>query len=160
MGYYNTLGNYQFSARTADDIRGSAVYGISDEKLGKVDDVIFDPNTGNIRYAIVDTGGWLKTKRFIVPADRIRASVTHTDAFEVNVTKENIEKFPPYDENALESQADWGAYETQYRSSWPSSSAASNVEPSSRWSSFENRLRADRDRIVAGVVPGRQRKVS
>ena len=31
------------------------VYGIGDEKLGKVDDVIFDHATGDVRYVVVDT---------------------------------------------------------------------------------------------------------
>jgi uncharacterized protein YrrD len=41
------------------DIRGSKLYGLNDEKLGKIDDVIFDHGTGEIRYVVVDTGGWL-----------------------------------------------------------------------------------------------------
>ena len=32
------------------------MYGLDDEKLGKVDDVIFDHATGSIRYVVVDTG--------------------------------------------------------------------------------------------------------
>ncbi len=160
MAYYTTLQNYQFDPRIADDIRGSTVRGLNDDKLGKVDDVIFDPNTNTIRYAVVDTGGWLRTKRFIVPADRIRGSATHSDDFEVNLTKEQIESFPPYDENALESQEKWRTYETKYQSAWPTSSAAYTAQPTSRWSSFENRLRTDRDRIVASGTSERQRKVS
>ena len=38
---YGTLRDYRFN-KDIDDIRGSAVYGPDDEKLGKIDDVIFD----------------------------------------------------------------------------------------------------------------------
>ena len=36
--------------------------------------MIFDHSTGDIRYIVVDTGGWLSTKKFIVPAEGIRVS--------------------------------------------------------------------------------------
>jgi len=158
MAFYTTLRNYQFEPRVADDIRGSTVRGLNDDKLGKIDDVIFDPNTNSIRYAVIDTGGWLSTKRFIVPADRIRGSATHTDDFEVSLTKEQIESFPPYDENALESQENWKTYETQYLSSWPTTSEPYTTQSTNRWTSFENRLRTDRDRITAYGTSAPRRK--
>ena len=68
MSHYGTLRNYPIS-EAAEEIRGAKLYGLNDEKLGKIDDVIFDHSTGLIRYVVVDTGGWLKTKKFIVPAD-------------------------------------------------------------------------------------------
>lgn len=102
----------------ADDIRGSHLYGLDDERLGKIDDVIFDHSTADIRYVIVDTGGWLTTKKFIVPADGLRASAKHKDDFEVNLNKVQIESFPPYDESDLESDRKWADYEGRYRSKW------------------------------------------
>jgi sporulation protein YlmC with PRC-barrel domain len=152
--------SYKFSEAQAEDIRGSAVYGVNDDKLGKVDDVIFDPGSGDIRYVVVDTGGWLSSKKFLVPADRLHASSQHEDDFEVNLTKSQIESFPPYDENAMQSQEDWGAYENRYRSSWPSGSAEHAGGRGRRWSAFEQRLRNDRERIVAYISPERERKVS
>jgi len=75
MPHYGLLRDYRFEDEgTADDIRGAKIYGRDDEKLGKIDDVIFDHTTGNIRYVVVDTGGWLSSKKFLVPPDRIRAS--------------------------------------------------------------------------------------
>jgi sporulation protein YlmC with PRC-barrel domain len=41
--------------KTAEDIRGAKVYGRNDEKPGKIDDVIFDHETGAIQYVVVDT---------------------------------------------------------------------------------------------------------
>ena len=42
MAHYGTLRDYHFvdNESAADDIRGSKVYGLNDEKLGKIDDVI------------------------------------------------------------------------------------------------------------------------
>jgi len=50
MAKHGLLGNYRFTD-AAEDIRGSKLYGLNDEKLGKIDDVIFDHFTGLIHYA-------------------------------------------------------------------------------------------------------------
>jgi hypothetical protein len=117
MANYGMLRNYRFTD-AAEDIRGSKLYGVDDEKLGKIDDVIFDHNTGMIRYVVVDTGGWLTTKQFIVPAERLRASTKHQDDFEADLTKQQVENFPPYSETDLESDEQWSDYEGRYRSKW------------------------------------------
>jgi hypothetical protein len=117
MANYGMLRNYRFTDE-AEDIRGSKLYGLEDEKLGKIDDVIFDHTTGLIRYVVVDTGGWLSTKQFIVPADRLRPSTQHDDDFTVDLTKAQVENFPPYKETDLESDEQWSDYEGNYRSKW------------------------------------------
>ncbi len=117
MAQCGMLRDYRFTD-AAEDIRGSKLYGLNDEKLGKIDDVIFDHSTGSIRYVVVDTGGWLSTKKFIVPADRLRASAEHKDDFAVDLTKQQVEGFPPYNESDLESDEQWGDYEGKYRSKW------------------------------------------
>lgn len=117
MAHYGILGN-SVVADTAEDIRGSHLYGTSDEKLGKIDDVIFDHVSGDVRYVVVDTGGWLSSKKFIVPADRLRASSKHNNDFEVNLTKQQIESFPPYNESDLNSETKWTTYEGKYRAKW------------------------------------------
>lgn len=117
MAQYGTLRDYRFTD-AADDIRGSHLYGLNDEKLGKIDDVIFDHSTCQISYVIVDTGGWLSTKKFILPAQRIRASAKHKDDFEVDLNKKQIESFPPYNETDLESDERWSDYEQRYRAQW------------------------------------------
>jgi sporulation protein YlmC with PRC-barrel domain len=117
MAQCGMLRDYRFT-NDAEDIRGSKLYGLSDEKLGKIDDVIFDHSTGDIRYLVVDTGGWLSTKKFVVPAERIRASAEHKDDFAVDLNKRQIESFPPYNESDLESDEQWADYEGRYRSKW------------------------------------------
>jgi len=104
MPHYGKLQNYGFTDADADDIRGSRIYGRDDEKLGKVKDVIFDHATGAIRYVVVDTGGWLSSKKFIVPADRLRPSAEHEDAYRVDLSKEQIEGFPLYDESDVKDE--------------------------------------------------------
>lgn len=117
MANYGMLRNYRLTDES-EDIRGSKLYGVNDEKLGKIDDVIFDHSTGLIRYVVVDTGGWLSTKKFIVPATRLRASSKHDNDFEADLTKEQVENFPPYSDTDLESDEQWSDYEGRYRSKW------------------------------------------
>ncbi|PYX51219.1 MAG: hypothetical protein DMG79_03630 [Acidobacteria bacterium] len=117
MAHYGTLKDARI-ADASEDIRGSHLYGTNDEKLGKIDDVIFDHSSGSIRYVVVDTGGWLTTKKFLVPADRLRVSAKHTDDFEASLDKRQIESFPPYNESDLNSDSKWADYEGRYKSKW------------------------------------------
>jgi|GraSoiStandDraft_5_1057265.scaffolds.fasta_scaffold37055_3 hypothetical protein len=127
MAHYGTLRDAPV-AETNEDIRGAHVYGRNDDKLGKIDDVIFDHSTGDIRYAVVDTGGWLHSKKFLVPVERLRASAKHEDDFEADLTKEQIESFPPYNESDLESENKWNDYENRYRAKWVSSPVQHRAE--------------------------------
>ncbi len=117
MAQHGMLRDYRFTDGV-EDIRGSKLYGLNDEKLGKIDDVIFDYSMGLIRYVVVDTGGWLTTKKFIVPADRLKATLEHKEDFAADLTKSQVESFPPYDEKDLESDEQWSDYEGKYRSKW------------------------------------------
>jgi len=121
MAHFGMLRDYRFS-NDVDDIRGASLYGIDDEKLGKIDDVIFDHSSGNIRYAVVDSGGWLSSKKFLVPADRIRVDAKHEDDFHVDMTKKQIEALPRYDEDSYKedkgyNEPAWSDYDERYRKS-------------------------------------------
>ena len=85
MAHYGTLRETRFS--DVEDIRGSEVYGVNDEKLGKIDDVIFNHSSGDIRYVVVDTGGWLTSKKFLVPANRISPYGHHDDKYYAELDK-------------------------------------------------------------------------
>jgi hypothetical protein len=120
MAHYGTLRDYRFPNidEAADDVRGSKVYGVGAVALGKIDDVIFDHATGRIRYVVIDTGGWLSSRKFIVPPEVLQPSVEHEDGFKVDLTQHQIESFPPYNEWDLESEEKWADYEGRYRSRW------------------------------------------
>ena len=120
MAKYSTLGTYSFTDQgdAAHDIRGSHVYGNDHEKLGKIDDVIFDENAGSIAYVVIDTGGWLSSKKFVVPARAIRPAADDSDEYRVDLTKEQIESFPPYSSDDVNSDERWADYEDRYRSKW------------------------------------------
>ena len=121
MAHYGLLRDYRFDdLNTEDDIRGSTVYGRNDERLGKIDDAIFDHSTGAIRYVVVDTGGWFSHKKFLVPPHRLHSSAEREDDFAVNLDKAQIESLPRYKESDLDSADEWKDYEKRYDAAWHS----------------------------------------
>jgi hypothetical protein len=157
MAHYGTLKDTPVS-QVGEDIRGYHLYGFNGDKLGKLDDVIFDHTSGDIRYVVVDTGGWLNTKRFIVPAEGLRASAKHEDDFEANLTKEQIESFPPYNEPDLENDKKWSGYEGEYRAKWVSdpvmhrAGTDRNLTPTAQ--QVSGNLESERAAAQAHGVPG------
>lgn len=123
MTHYGTLGDYRFNdeQQATDDVRGSKVYGFGDEKLGKIDDVIFDHATGQISYVVVDTGGWLSSKKFVVPPQALQPSVDHDNDFRIDLSQDQIGSLPPYNESDLKSDEKWADYDGRYRSQWKTS---------------------------------------
>ena len=117
MDHYGMLRDYRFSDNV-DNVRGASLYGADGDKLGKIDDVIFDHATGTIQYAVVDTGGWLSSKKFLVPADRIHPDAKNKDDFAIDATKQQIEALPKYDENAVSTDTAWTDYDKRYRTAW------------------------------------------
>lgn len=116
MAHVGTLRDFRFEDQ-ANDIRGAALYGRDDEKLGKIKDVIFDHQTGSLKYLVVDTGGWLKSNLFLVPAERIHSRGDKDDEYACALTKKQIENFPVYDENHVNDEKRWAEYERDYRGS-------------------------------------------
>jgi sporulation protein YlmC with PRC-barrel domain len=117
MPHYGTLRDTKLE-QDADDLRGAEVYGVNDEKLGKIDDVIFDHASGEIRYVVVETGGLFSKKSFLVPANRVSPYGNHEDKFYAELDKERIQMLPEYDEKALKSEDNWTEYEKHYEDQW------------------------------------------
>jgi sporulation protein YlmC with PRC-barrel domain len=114
MALYANMRDYRFSDNV-DDIRGSDLYGADNEKLGKIDDVIFDNTTGDVRYLVVDTGGWLHSKKFLVPSRQVMTATEGEDrGYRVALRREQIERFPEYKEEAIDRDEDWNDYERRY----------------------------------------------
>jgi len=120
MAHLGMLRDYEFEGNV-DDIRGANVYGPNDEKLGEIDDVIFDHANGNIRYLVIDTGGWLSSNKFVVPASRIQPYHKDENDFYTDLSKERVEMFPAYDEKLLDKRENWDDYERKYEKSWSES---------------------------------------
>jgi hypothetical protein len=92
----------------ADDLDGGdlALNGIkvrdaAGETLGSVDGVIVDVQTGRPYYLVVDSGGWFKSKDFLLPIGHTRLDPAR-DALIADVSKERIDRFPGFDKDKFE----------------------------------------------------------
>jgi hypothetical protein len=77
----------------------------SGDKLGSVDGLIVDAQSGRTYYAVVDAGGWFKTKHFLMPIGQFRLD-DDRDALVVNLAKDQIERFPGFDKDAFDTLSD------------------------------------------------------
>ena len=116
MPHYGILRDHKFEG--VDDLRGADVYGVNDEKLGTIDDVIFDHSSGDIRYIVLKTGGLLSRKKVMVPANRVEPYGNHDDKFYAELDKERLEMLPEFNDETMKAQGDWSTYEKDYEKRW------------------------------------------
>ena len=85
---------------------GMAVDNANGDHLGKIEDLVFDPNTGKIRYAVLSFGGFLGLgdKYFAIPFTHLRAEATKTSTtgsesyhLVLDVAKERLKDAPGFD---------------------------------------------------------------
>ena len=116
MPHYGLLHDHKLE--NVDDLRGAEVYGVNDEKLGTIDDVIFDHSNGEIRYILLKTGGMLSGKRIMVPANRVEPYGHHDDKFYAELDKERLEMLPEFHDETMKSESDWADFERKYEERW------------------------------------------
>lgn len=71
------------------------------ETLGTVDGFIVDNSSMRPYYVVVDSGGWFKSKNFLVPIGHAKID-DDRDAIVVDLAKSRIERFPGFDRNEFE----------------------------------------------------------
>src|SRR6476660_5168885 len=116
MPHYGILRDHKFEG--VDDLRGADVYGVNDEKLGTIDDVIFDHSSGDIRYIVLKTGGLLSRKKVMVPASRVEPYGNHDDKFYAELDKERLEMLPEFNDETLKSHSNWSKFEREHNKRW------------------------------------------
>jgi sporulation protein YlmC with PRC-barrel domain len=91
-----------FARFTIDDITGTDVRNLQDERLGSVSDVVLDPSTGAITYAIVARGGFLGIgqEHVAVPWNQFRAT-PGLNTLVLDVTQNSIENAPIVDPDSF-----------------------------------------------------------
>jgi sporulation protein YlmC with PRC-barrel domain len=124
MSHYGILREQKLEG--VDDLRGAEVYGVNDEKLGTIDDVIFDHSTGEIRYIVLKTGGLLSRRKVMLPANRIEPYGQDDDKFYADLGKEQLDMLPEFKEETLKTDAAWSAFEKEYEKLWTESTVMYN----------------------------------
>lgn len=85
------------------DFDGLNVESPEGEHLGDVEGFIVDSDSGRPYYVVVDSGGWFKSKRFLLPVGHARLdSDADGDALIADVSRDRIERFPGFDKGEFE----------------------------------------------------------
>lgn len=84
-----------------DTLEGYKAFDATGEKIGEIDSVIAEAGSMQLRYLVVDSGGWFRSKKFVVPA----GDVQRVDDGEGCVTFRSLSKqalesggYPKYDD--------------------------------------------------------------
>ena len=87
---------------SSDDVEGTKVYDTAGDKLGSIDDLMIDKVTGQVRYAVLEFGGFLGigTDLYPLPWDSLKYD-SGLGGYVVSVTKEQLENAPRYEGSTL-----------------------------------------------------------
>jgi sporulation protein YlmC with PRC-barrel domain len=91
---------------------GTDVENAQGEDLGKIEDVVLDPQDGRVAYAVLSFGGFLGLgeKFFAVPWSALTAKAGEDDTLILNVDKEKLKNAPGFNKSSWPNMADrtWG----------------------------------------------------
>ena len=89
---------------SSDRVEGTDVYDREGKKLGSIDELMIDKRSGQVRYAVMEFGGFLGmgTDRYPVPWDMLDYD-TEKEGYVVPLDKSRLEGAPRYaDDDAPE----------------------------------------------------------
>lgn len=102
---------------SAGTIEGDDVYNLKDEKLGTIEDIMLDIHEGNIRYAVLSSGGFLGMgdRLFAIPWSAFKIDTEHK-RFTLDVDMERLKDAPGFDKDNWPdwSDASWSASVDSY----------------------------------------------
>jgi sporulation protein YlmC with PRC-barrel domain len=92
----------------ASKLIGANVENSQGEKLGDINDIVIDPETGRMRYAVLAFGGFLGLgeKYFAVPWAALTSKAGEKGDFILNIDKEKLKNAPGFDKNNWPNMAD------------------------------------------------------
>src|SRR5262249_43482534 len=97
-----------------------AVRNDTDEELGVLDGLLAEMDLGAVRYAIVDAGGVLVRRRYLLPITMLRFDAG-ASVLRVGIDKQVAERYPSFDSSEFErlSEADRVGYERRLLKFFP-----------------------------------------
>ena len=87
---------------SSDKVEGTAVYNTAGEKLGSIDDLMIDKRSGQIRYAVLEFGGFLGmgTDRYPLPWNLLKYDTTQ-EGYVVPLDKNRLSDAPRYPQDNM-----------------------------------------------------------
>lgn len=82
---------------SSERVEGSNVYNAAGDKLGSIDDLMIDKRSGQVRYAVLEFGGFLGigTDRYPLPWNMLKYD-TAKDGYVVPLDKDRLNGAPSY----------------------------------------------------------------
>lgn len=89
----------------------------SHENLGEIKDIMIDPITGNIVYAVLTFGGFMGfgEKYFAIPWEAFYLDTNEDEKVILNISKEKFENAPGFDQDNWPSAGQWEFVDKIYR---------------------------------------------
>ncbi len=87
---------------SSSKVEGTKVYNIAGETLGSIDSVMIDKRSGNVRYAVLEFGGFLgmNTDRYPLPWNLLKYD-TEQDGYVVPMDKGRLQDAPRYPQSSV-----------------------------------------------------------
>src|SRR5580692_2652988 len=89
---------------SSDKVEGATVYNVAGEKLGSIDDLMIDRASGQVKYAVLEFGGFLGMgkDRYPIPWSVLRYDEQH-EGYVAPLDKAKLEKAPKYADDRMPS---------------------------------------------------------
>jgi len=87
---------------SSDRVEGTTVYNPAGDKLGSIDDLMIDKVSGQVRYAVLEFGGFLGmgTDRYPIPWNMLKYD-TSQDGYVVPLDKATLDGAPRYADSSV-----------------------------------------------------------
>jgi len=91
---------YSSDVISSERVEGTKVYNDAGEKLGSIDELMIDKRSGQVRYAVLEFGGFLGmgTDRFPLPWNMLKYDTT-LEGYVVPLDKNRLEGAPRYSQD-------------------------------------------------------------
>jgi PRC-barrel domain len=87
------------------DLDGLDVRNTADDHIGDVEGLLVDSVSGRPRYLVVDSGGWFRSRRFLLPVMHARLD-SDRRALRVDFDRDTINRFPEMREERFDALTD------------------------------------------------------
>lgn len=89
--------NYSSTVGDKDLINYSVYSDVTNEKIGMIEDILIDQDSGHFRYFVVDIGFWIFGKKILLPVEYCQIKFDVQQVHAQGMTKEQAENLPEFD---------------------------------------------------------------
>ncbi|MHA0034382.1 DUF2382 domain-containing protein [Deinococcus sp. PESE-13] len=147
----NSDAQYNLNDTSVYNPVGATAYGVNGDKIGTVRDALVEPETGRIRYFLVDVGGWFSSKEVLVPVGYGR--VDDSGVYFDSLTKDQVGSMSEYRADQAYSSEMMDTDERVLRGNQSQEEYQQRAyQTPDRLQLLEERLVVNKDRFKAGSV--------